>query len=202
MALFVPVLKTILKNEGGYAHDPKDSGGETWQGIARNINPGWEGWKIIDEIKKNNPVFAKAAISGRPANLDKLLFKNTVLPGLVYDLYKINYWDVNNLDHLRDQQLAENVADCGVNCGTRTAAKMLQRAYNIAHAPNKPALLDDGDIGPKTIAAINSDSAVFIYTAYNQLRKYYYDQIIARKPSQIKFKKSWYSRIVDYKHTI
>ncbi len=199
MANFKPnVLKSILKNEGGYVNDPDDSGGETWAGVARNINPKWKGWVIVDAIKKNNPIATARAQRGLPSQLNTYLYANQMLAELVADLYEAQYWKVNSLGGLTDQQLAANVCDCGVNCGTFTGAKVLQRAYNIAHAPNKAALVEDGKIEGKTIAAINSDHPEFIYAAYNVLRKAYYDAIIAKRPSQAKYKKSWYSRIIPY----
>ena len=45
------IISKTLETEGGYVNDPSDSGGETYCGIARNSNPKWEGWKIVDAHK-------------------------------------------------------------------------------------------------------------------------------------------------------
>ena len=37
MANFTIALKKVLKNEGGYANNPNDAGGETYKGISRNL---------------------------------------------------------------------------------------------------------------------------------------------------------------------
>lgn len=199
MADFKPVLVSILKNEGGWVNDPDDNGGETWQGVARNYYPNWKGWAIIDRIKKANPKATAKAIAGKASILNTALYAQADLKRMVAEFYEALYWDVNKLDFIKDQQLAANVCDCGVNCGVKTGAKMLQRAYNNVRYSGRPLLDDDGIIGNGTLTAINATNARLIYEEYNNLRKAYYDAIIARKPSQIKFKKSWYSRIIPYK---
>lgn len=59
------------------------------------------------------------------------------------DIYRKQYWDINRCDELR-WPYGLPVFDCGVNQGTRVAARLLQRALGIT---------DDGIIGPKTIWA-------------------------------------------------
>jgi lysozyme family protein len=204
MANFKPdVLKKILANEGGYVNDPDDNGGETWAGVARNINPNWSGWVIVDAIKKANPIATAAAAKGQYKQLNTYLYASQRLAELVADLYQRSYWDVNKLGSLSDQQLAANACDCGVNCGTFTGAKMLQQAYNnVTNPANIPPLTIDGKIGNLTIGAINALmglNPIPLYNEYNILRKAYYDGIIARKPSQAKYRASWYSRIIPYK---
>ncbi|NDF50116.1 MAG: surface-binding protein, partial [Betaproteobacteria bacterium] len=50
MADFAPAYEAMIRNEGGYVlHDvPGDRGGQTYAGIARNMNPRWPGWALID----------------------------------------------------------------------------------------------------------------------------------------------------------
>lgn len=201
MATFKPVLPKILAIEGGIVDDPDDDGGLTWQGVAYNYYPRWAGWKIVFKIMELNPKSTALfrAKKSNPAPLNKALYAQIDLAILVADFYEKLYWDVNRLDEISDQQLAQNVCDCGVNCGTGTGAKMLQRAYNKVYFYTAPPLKDDGQIGTKTLWAINMSDPVKIYNEYNTLRKAYYDAIIERKPSQVKFRKSWYSRIIPYK---
>ena len=47
------IISNTLETEGYYVNDPSDSGGETYCGIARNSNPKWQGWKIVDKHKLN-----------------------------------------------------------------------------------------------------------------------------------------------------
>ncbi|WP_298845519.1 glycoside hydrolase family 108 protein [uncultured Clostridium sp.] len=197
MAIFKPeVLKSIRAIEGGWVNDPDDSGQETFLGIARAKDPNPAVWAIVDDIKKRNPIFTKQAQDGNPKNLNSLLYANKELNDLIDNIYQRSYWDVNRLGEINDQQLAANVCDCGVNCGTKTSAIMLQKAYNLT--TDKGKISEDGAIGGKTLGAINDSDAEVIYNKYNELRVAYYENIIARKPSQAKFRKSWMSRVKPY----
>src|ERR1035437_8130812 len=40
--------------EGKYSNDKDDPGGETYKGIARNMNKNFEGWNIIDSQRERN----------------------------------------------------------------------------------------------------------------------------------------------------
>jgi len=199
MANYLPVIKPILKYEAGLADDPDDNGGLTWQGVAYNFYPNWPGWKIVFKIMSLNPKSVALWDKGKGdgSKINAALFAQKDLSELVLLFFKKLYWDVNKLDSFVSEQLAANVCDCGVNCGVTTAAKMLQRAYNKVSKTLK--LDDDGKIGSKTITAINNDDPEALYNTYNVLRKAYYDAIIKRDPSQVKFKKSWYNRIKPYK---
>lgn len=50
----------MLPQEGGYVHDPADSGGETYKGVSRNNFPKWPGWPLIDQAKREGHRTAKA----------------------------------------------------------------------------------------------------------------------------------------------
>ena len=173
-------------NEGLYANNPADTGGETWAGISRNNWPSWIGWKKIDAIKAN---YGKSA-----AIINKYGKQDDVLHSLVSNFYKQNFWDVNRLDAITDQQLANTVYDFGVNSGTGRAAKFLQQAANDTGLVN---LVVDGAVGVKSIAAINSLNPQNVHTNYNRRRKAFYESIAVG--SQKQFLKSWLSRLKDYK---
>ena len=50
MAKFQIAEAITGRNEGGYANNSADTGGETYAGIARNYWPKWQGWKYIDNF--------------------------------------------------------------------------------------------------------------------------------------------------------
>jgi hypothetical protein len=62
MAEFQTALQKMLVHEGKYVNDPDGPGGETYKGIARNLNSKWSGWVCIDSCK---------LAPGFPANLEK-----------------------------------------------------------------------------------------------------------------------------------
>lgn len=102
MADFAPAFEAMIRNEGGYVlHNvPGDRGGMTYAGIARNMNPQWPGWQLID--------------SGRD-----------VPAPFVRDFYKASYWDNVRGDDIQHQAIAEAVFDFHVNAGA-VARKLAQ----------------------------------------------------------------------------
>lgn len=92
----------MIRNEGGYVlHDvPGDRGGMTYAGIARNMNPQWPGWDLIDR-------------------------KQEVPAALVRDFYKRGYWDNIRGDQLSNQIIAQTIFDFHVNAGA-AARKLAQ----------------------------------------------------------------------------
>ena len=184
MAEFKTAYNKTSAVEGGYANDTRDSGGETWKGISRNNEKTWVGWKIIDAYKK---------LPNFPGNL-----KNSAeLQNEVLTVYKRNYWDVLNLDFIADQQMANELYDTGVNMGTGTAGKFLQRVLNVA---TKTDLAIDGKIGSKTIGVFNSlndRDKYMVWKLFNCLQGEKYISICEANPSQEIFLRSWASRVFE-----
>jgi len=106
MADFNPAFDKMIVDEGGYVlHTvPGDTGGMTYAGIARNPNPQWPGWKLIDHGAIDNPL----------------------LTGMVRSFYKVEFWDRIRGDELTSQVVAENLFNFGVNTGIKVAVKLAQ----------------------------------------------------------------------------
>lgn len=134
MANFTIALKKVLKNEGGYANNPNDAGGETYKGISRKNHPTWTGWISIDQIKKAHPKGFKTILEHTPELQDK-----------VKDFYKRRFWDELCLDTCGNQELANQAFDMAVNAGIKAGVKILQKVLGI------PA---DGVLGNVTKKAI------------------------------------------------
>ena len=181
-AIFKIAYDITMGHEGDYANNPKDTGGETWKGVARNKNPKWGGWTIVDQLRKQK---------GFPGNLAT----SEELQVFVLDLYKKQYWDCYQLDKVNSQSIANEIFDTGVNMGTGTASKFLQRAINVVTSDN---LTVDGGIGTKTLTSVNSlnDSKVkLVVKVLNVLQGSYYIDLVERKPEQRIFVPSWFSRV-------
>jgi len=190
MAKFDIAEKITGRNEGLYANNPADSGGETYAGIARNYWPKWEGWKYIDKYKAdyaklNKPMQEKYSLAKWINSSAKVTSEPVGL--LISSFYKTNFWDVNKLDQINDQQIANTVYDFGVNSGTPRAAKFLQQTLGLEQ---------DGKIGPKTLAAVNSIPPKITHTKYNALREAAYKSWA--KNDQAQFLRSWLSRLKPY----
>jgi lysozyme family protein len=106
MADFNPAFDKMIVDEGGYVlHTVAgDTGGMTYAGIARNSNPQWPGWNLIDHGAIDNPL----------------------LTGMVRSFYKVEFWDRIRGDELTSQVVAENLFNFGVNTGIKVAVKLAQ----------------------------------------------------------------------------
>ena len=104
------------------------------------------------------------------------------------DIYKRRYW--LPLYDSFPLPLAIKVFDTAVNAGPSRAHKLLQQALNARGA----RLLVDGDVGPATKAALALFDPADVLTAYRAAQRQFYLDLIARDPSQAKFKNGWLDR--------
>ena len=95
MGNFKISLGITMGNEGGYNHGVGEN--ETFFGIDRGYNPGWPGWKIVDQIKAAHP--------GKTDGKLDILFKADLdLIAAKDEFYKSGYWDTLKLDEVTDQR--------------------------------------------------------------------------------------------------
>lgn len=177
MANFTIGHKILESIEGGYVHDPLDRGGETLNGIARKFHPNWEGWAIVDAIKRAGSCDTK--------QLALKLASEERLQSLVGAFYKKNFWDKMRLDEIESQVVANNLYLFGVNAGIARAVKFAQQIVGTRQ---------DGMLGAKTLAAINATDEAHFKKAFDALEIAYYKGIVQRNPSQERFIKGWLRR--------
>ena len=160
-------LSFTLGNEGGYTNHPADPGGATNFGIIQRNLDRWNG-----------------------------AHPELVFPGDVKDLtkeqaeaiYRADYW---RWDDITDAAVAIKLFDIGVNCGTGTSIKLLQKAVNLLAAS---PINVDGHLGPKTLAAANAQAPDALLQALRKVQEGYYQAIVDRNPSQSVFLKGWFNR--------
>lgn len=138
---FAQAFAATMQHEGGYADNPKDRGGETYMGIARNKHPRWLGWRVIDECLQH----------GEPLSL------SAELADMVRAFYHAEFWRPLRC-HLIDPvspEVAAELFEASVNCGPGNGVKFLQRALNALNSRETLyADLDvDGGMGPTTVRA-------------------------------------------------
>jgi lysozyme family protein len=105
MAQFEPAFEIMLADEGGYLlHEvPGDTGGMTYAGIARNKNPQWPGWALVD----------KKEMGGS-------------LTPMVREFYRTEFWDKMRGNEIANQEVANTIFNFGVNAGMGMAVKLAQ----------------------------------------------------------------------------
>lgn len=128
MADFAPAYEKTIVDEGGYqlATVKGDRGGMTYAGISRVMNPQWAGWAHIDQGK-------------------------TPPTDLVRAFYWSGFWEPIQGDAIESQDLANALFKFAVNTSApgrpAVAIKVMQLAARVT---------PDGELGPKTLAAINA----------------------------------------------
>lgn len=105
MADFNPAFEKMLRDEGGYqlTNIPGDRGGMTYAGIARNPNPDWPGWALVDRKE----------------------FGGSLTP-MVREFYRQRFWNVVRGDEIASQAIAETIFNFAVNTGPALAIKLAQ----------------------------------------------------------------------------
>jgi lysozyme family protein len=101
------------------------------------------------------------------------------------ELYLKFFWDPLHLDGLNSEELKLHIFDMGVNAGTRTAVKLLQRILGSTQ---------DGSLGKNTTTAANNYPGDIV-KEYKKARQDYYLAIIAKNSKLSVFKKGWMNRI-------
>jgi lysozyme family protein len=188
LANFYEAYQITKKHEGGYVNDKDDVGGETYKGISRRYHPSWPGWRIVDAYK------------GKSDFLNKI-YSDEKLEELVIGFYKEHFWDVNLLDEVSSQSVANEMFDTGVNMGVGRAAKFLQKALNVLNKNGRlyPDLVEDGVIGSGTLRALNACLSyrgdVYIYKVLNILQGMHYVNFMSKSSVQEKFAYGWLDRV-------
>lgn len=190
-------------NEAGYVNDPNDAGGETYRGIARNYNPGWAGWKIIDAYKIANGVPAKG-------------FTNPDWDAAAFAFYKTTFWDKLMLDNINDQENANQIYDHTLSGLPRTVT-MVKDVLNQKFGYN---LGLGTTMDQATVAAVNAVDQQAFHDAFKQARADFFTYSAAAlapadsvyfpifkqfnptpNPGNSRYLKGWLNRVNKYAYT-
>jgi lysozyme family protein len=171
MADFDKALRVVLDLEGGYADDPADAGGKTCLGITEGLARarGFQG-----EMADMTLAEARA-------------------------IYRAEFWDGQRLGEVQSQAIAEELFECSVLCGKRTAAQIAQMSANDLNRGGLdwPDVAEDGSIGSATIGALNAAARVRERTmvkAMNCLQYAAFHESERRRPANERFMVGWVDR--------
>lgn len=167
MANFDKAFTHVLGVEGKYSNHPADRGGPTNWGITQARYS-----EYLD----------------RPASIEDV---KSMTRDTAKKIYKRYYWDAMNLDSIEDDTLAMLLFDQGVNRGPQTAVMELQAVLNRYFGKN---LAVDGDLGAKTIEAIESVNILDLYNEFIQNAQDDYVSIVKNNESQLVFLAGWINR--------
>ena len=176
MADFNAAIKVILAHEGGLSDHPNDHGGVTNFGLTIPfLNGAADPQKYV-----GHPL---------PWTREDILHMTV---GLASQIYLDCIFVKHGYDKINDTLVATKVFDMAVNMGEVQGEKLAQRACNDCGV--QPQLYVDGNLGPKSFAAINSFDRDTILKAMVERQRAFYQAIIARDPSQKVFEHGWMER--------
>lgn len=172
MADFEQAIKKVLRHEGGYVFHPADPGGETNFGITDRLDGKVDG--LIDVDGNGSGDITVKALKEEQARI----------------IYKREFWDRMRGDDIKNQQVAEIIFDGYVNMGPR-ALRMLQKQIGVKA---------DGKFGPVTLSILNAANPKIVFEGYKDARRYYYKDLVKRKPQMVVFEKGWLNRINSFNY--
>jgi len=185
---FTKAYDETMGNEGGYAFDPTDRGGETYKGISRRYHPSWDGWVIIDAYK--------------PTRDYSVLYNDVSLDMMTRNFYEYQFWAKPRFSQIDDiwEDFAEKLFDTGVNVGSGRASKWLQSTLNLLNrnGTRYPDISVDGGIGPITIQtlqkAMDCNPMERILTVFAIHQGEHYKHIMENDRTQEKYV-GWFDRL-------
>lgn len=170
MSNFEQAVKVVLKHEGGLVNHPDDPGGITHFGISLRFLHSTQEYKNVD------------------ADFVRYLTEDQAK-----EIYKKYWWDKYNYGQF-SQSLATKIFDLSVNMGARQAHKLLQRACRSVGF----VLVDDGLIGPKSLAVIDkiteNGQVPELVAALRSEAAGFYRLLVEQKPSFKSFIRGWLRR--------
>jgi len=178
--LFDQFFDELMKVEGGYVNDSRDSGGATRYGVTEAVARA-NGWK--------------GAMSALPLSLAK-------------SIYKRQYWDALRLDDIQNlcPALCLKLADIAVNMGVKQAGFFLQRLLNALNNEGKiyPDIKADGAVGPITISTLRRflsarapHGETVLIRALNCLQGEFYISLAERRQKDEAFLYGWLLNRID-----
>ena len=103
----------------------------------------------------------------------------------VTDIYLNDYWLPTKCDQMGDR-LSIAAFDTAVNMGGGRSVKFIQQAIGATV---------DGVIGPETISKLKAYDQTKLSNDFMNQRENFYNAIVQRDPTQVKFLKGWLRRL-------
>ena len=169
------IIHELIGVEGGYTNNPNDSGGPTIWGITEQV----------------------ARAFGYTGDMQAMPQDTAV------NIYVQRYWVQPRFDQVFNVSptIAIELFDSGVNLGTSTSSKWLQRALNVLNkgATSYPDMTVDGSIGAMTISSLSTflqargkDGETVLLRMLNSQQGMRYIEIAEANPKNETFEFGWF----------
>lgn len=106
------------------------------------------------------------------------------------DIYYRDWWKPLRCPEIKHDRIAQKHLDASINVGPRNGVRILQRAL----CDVGEAVVVDGIIGPKTLAATNRTDPDKLLATMRYQQAQFYKRIINRNPELARFERGWMNR--------
>lgn len=106
------------------------------------------------------------------------------------DIYYRDWWKPLRCPEIKHDRIAQKHLDTSINVGPRNGVRILQRAL----CDVGEAVVVDGIIGPKTLAATNRTDPDKLLATMRYQQAQFYKRIINRNPELARFERGWMNR--------
>ena len=161
----------ILRWEGGFVNDPDDLGGATNKGVTL------ETWRRVGYDMTGDGVID---VDDLRRITDDDVLNRVLIP---------HYWNRWHADQIQSQKVANILVDWVWGSGVH-GIKIPQRALHV---------VDDGIVGPITLAAVNARNPDEFFETVYRSRLDFIEEICISRPKNVKFKRGWLNRLEDLK---
>jgi lysozyme family protein len=176
MAKFEDAIPTILRHEGKFTNNPKDSGGATNYGISL---------RYLEELGLD--------ING-DGKVDAIDIRNLSEADAIA-LYQ-GEWDALNLFNINDQPVATKTFDISVNMGRTRAVNLLRNAIGALKVACP--IEGPGVIRFATTNLVNTLDAFKLYSRLREQQAAYYTRLYNSNPDKFgEFIQGWLNRAYD-----
>lgn len=159
-------------------HKNKTENGLTYFGIYQSAHPNWKGWTIINRYLANISDLKECS---------RVLANVSDLNKLVYDFYKVEFYDKMKLGLINDYSKKEELMCFGINTNPIRCIKKVQELLGLKI---------DGVIGNKTITAINAFNEDLFDVLFDKEEIEFYDSLDESRFGI--YKKGWRNRAKKY----
>lgn len=175
MATIEKALPIIFEHEGGLVDNPHDPGGVT--------NFGWslrffdKAPNLVERYFGHPPPIARADIRNLTKDKAALMYNEII-------------WEPNHYGLLADQTVATKIFDTTINMGEKWGEILAQQSANRLGCN----LAVDGQLGPVSMAAINTLDPNTFLKEYQAQQRERYEHIVHDRPESSVFLSNWLRR--------
>lgn len=174
MADYKKIIPFILKWEGGLSKNKDDV-------YAKNPVPNGTGYHTNKGITW---VVFSSYFGNTTATQERFMKMSSEDWGIIF---KHLFWDAIKGDNIQSQKVADILVNWAWGSGVRIPSVQIQQIVGVTA---------DGNIGPKTIAAINAMDEKDLVTKLKQKNISFYE-VLTTNPKYSMFRKGWFNRLND-----